>query len=154
MRIMVLAVRSYFFGDIMLCGPLTYNRSFGGIYRLCLQGLRISQAEKARSKKTDYTASYLCNHRLENLKSLWYSVVFSSPPYHMGSKEDRGCHVVSATDPYGRILGFLDERRYFLYQVALHLYSEGWVDPVQDPLLLRKSCRAVGPGIELGPLDL
>jgi hypothetical protein len=22
--------------------------------------------------------------------------------------EDRGCHVVSATDPYGRILGFLD----------------------------------------------
>jgi hypothetical protein len=22
--------------------------------------------------------------------------------------EDRGCHVVSVTDPYGRILGFLD----------------------------------------------
>jgi hypothetical protein len=26
---------------------------------------------------------------------------------------DRGCHVVSVTDPYGRILGFLDRRRYF-----------------------------------------
>jgi hypothetical protein len=25
---------------------------------------------------------------------------------------DRGCHVVSVTDPYGRILGFLDRRRY------------------------------------------
>jgi hypothetical protein len=25
------------------------------------------------------------------------------------------------------------------YQVALHLYSRGWVDPVPDPLLLRKS---------------
>jgi hypothetical protein len=26
---------------------------------------------------------------------------------------DRGCHVVSVTDPYGRILGFLDKSRYF-----------------------------------------
>jgi hypothetical protein len=25
----------------------------------------------------------------------------------------RGCHVVSVTDPYGRILGFLDKSRYF-----------------------------------------
>jgi hypothetical protein len=27
--------------------------------------------------------------------------------------EDRGCHVVSVTDPYGRILGFLYRSRYF-----------------------------------------
>jgi hypothetical protein len=27
--------------------------------------------------------------------------------------EDRGCHVVSVTDPYGCILGFLDRSRYF-----------------------------------------
>jgi CBS-domain-containing membrane protein len=26
---------------------------------------------------------------------------------------DRGCHVVGVTDPYGRILGFLDRSRYF-----------------------------------------
>jgi hypothetical protein len=26
---------------------------------------------------------------------------------------DRGCHVVSVTDPYCRILGFLDRSRYF-----------------------------------------
>jgi hypothetical protein len=26
---------------------------------------------------------------------------------------DRGCHVVSVTDPSGRILGFLDRSRYF-----------------------------------------
>jgi hypothetical protein len=31
---------------------------------------------------------------------------------------DRACHVVSATDPYGRILGFLDQNRYFFFQVA------------------------------------
>jgi hypothetical protein len=26
---------------------------------------------------------------------------------------DRGCHVVSVMDPYGRILGFLDRSHYF-----------------------------------------
>jgi hypothetical protein len=26
---------------------------------------------------------------------------------------DKGCHVVSETDPYGRTLGFLDRSRYF-----------------------------------------
>jgi CBS-domain-containing membrane protein len=26
---------------------------------------------------------------------------------------DRGCHVVSVTDPYGSILGLLDRSRYF-----------------------------------------
>jgi hypothetical protein len=38
---------------------------------------------------------------------------------------DRGCHVVSMTDPYGRILGFLDWNHYFFFQVAPHLYSQG-----------------------------
>jgi hypothetical protein len=52
---------------------------------------------------------------------------------------DRGCHVVSVTNPYGRILGFLDRSRYFFFQVAPQLYSRGWVDPVPYPLLLRKS---------------
>jgi hypothetical protein len=36
---------------------------------------------------------------------------------------DRRCHVVSVMDPYGRILGFLDRSRYFLFQVAPQLYS-------------------------------
>jgi hypothetical protein len=31
---------------------------------------------------------------------------------------NRGCHVVSVTDPYSRILGFLDRSRYFFFQVA------------------------------------
>jgi hypothetical protein len=38
---------------------------------------------------------------------------------------DRGCHVVSMTDPYGPILGFLDRSRYFFLQVAPQLYSRG-----------------------------
>jgi hypothetical protein len=52
---------------------------------------------------------------------------------------DRGCHVVSAADPHGRVLGFLDRSRCFFFQAAPHLYSRGWVDPFPDPLLLRKS---------------
>jgi hypothetical protein len=36
-------------------------------------------------------------------------------------------------------LSFLDRSGYFLFQVAPHLFSRGWVDPVPDPLLFRKS---------------
>jgi hypothetical protein len=52
---------------------------------------------------------------------------------------DTGCHVVSVTDPYGRILGFLDRSHYFFFQVDSQFYSRGWVDPVPEPLFLRKS---------------
>jgi hypothetical protein len=52
--------------------------------------------------------------------------------------EDRGYHVVSVMDPYGRILNFLDRSHYYFFQVVPELYSRGWVDPVPDPLLLRK----------------
>jgi hypothetical protein len=52
---------------------------------------------------------------------------------------DKGCRVVNATDPHGRILGFLDRSSYYFFQVAPHFYSRGWVAPVPDPLLLRKS---------------
>jgi hypothetical protein len=47
--------------------------------------------------------------------------------------------MVSAMDPYGRVLCFLDWSRYFFFQVAPRVYSRGWVDPVPDPLLVRKS---------------
>jgi hypothetical protein len=40
---------------------------------------------------------------------------------------DRVCHLVSVTDPYGRILGFLDRSSYFYFQVALQLCSGGCV---------------------------
>jgi hypothetical protein len=49
---------------------------------------------------------------------------------------DRGCHIVSVTDPYGHILDLLDLSRYFFFQVVPQLYSRSWVP---DPLLLRKS---------------
>jgi hypothetical protein len=36
---------------------------------------------------------------------------------------DRGRRVVSATDPRGRILGFLDRRRYYFFQVTHQLFN-------------------------------
>jgi hypothetical protein len=47
--------------------------------------------------------------------------------------------MVSAVDPHGHILGFLDRSRYYFFQVANPLYSRGWVGPVPDPVLVRKT---------------
>jgi hypothetical protein len=41
--------------------------------------------------------------------------------------------------PLAADLIFLDRSRYFFFQAAPELSSWGWVDPVLDPLLLRKS---------------
>jgi hypothetical protein len=38
---------------------------------------------------------------------------------------DKGCHVVSVTDPYGRIISLLDRNSYIFFQVAPQLYSRG-----------------------------
>jgi hypothetical protein len=46
------------------------------------------------------------------------------PAKLLPTSADKGCRVVSLTDPYGRILGFLDRSRYFFFQVAPQLYSQ------------------------------
>jgi hypothetical protein len=51
---------------------------------------------------------------------------------------DRGCRVVSTTNPTDVNFGFLHCSHYFL-EIASQLSSWGWVDPVPDPPLLRKS---------------
>jgi hypothetical protein len=50
--------------------------------------------------------------------------------------------MVSAEDPLRPYSRFLDRSRYFFFQVAPQLYSQGRVDPVPDPLLLKKCGRA------------
>jgi hypothetical protein len=50
---------------------------------------------------------------------------------------DRGCHVVNVTDPYIRIFGFLNLSRYFFFQVAPQLNSQGWVYPASAHIRLR-----------------
>jgi hypothetical protein len=56
--------------------------------------------------------------------------------------------VVSVTDPYGLILGFLDRSRYIFFQAAPH--EAEWT-PFQTYYF---SENLVAPGIEPGPLVL
>jgi hypothetical protein len=44
---------------------------------------------------------------------------------------DKGCRVVSATDPHCRILDFLDRSRYYFFQVALNFTHEAEWSPFQ-----------------------
>jgi hypothetical protein len=53
----------------------------------------------------------------------------------------RGCCVVSATNSNCRYSRFSRPEPLRFIQVAPQLSSRGWVDPVPDPLLLRKSGR-------------
>jgi hypothetical protein len=38
---------------------------------------------------------------------------------------EEGCRMVSAPDLYSHNLGFLDQSRYFFFQIAPQLYSQG-----------------------------
>jgi hypothetical protein len=51
---------------------------------------------------------------------------------------DRRCHVISVTDPYGRILDFIDRNHYFLFRVAFQLYSRGWENLRPRPTTVQK----------------
>jgi hypothetical protein len=59
--------------------------------------------------------------------------------------------VVSVTDPYGRILGFLDRSLYFSIKKLLNCTHEAECTPFQTHYF---SENLVVPGIELGPPDL
>jgi hypothetical protein len=60
------------------------------------------------------------------------------------------CQVVSVTDPYGRILGFLDRSRYFSIEKLLICTHEAEWTPFQTHYFFV----LVVPGIEPRPLDL
>jgi hypothetical protein len=58
---------------------------------------------------------------------------------------NRVCCVVSAMDPHGHILGFLDWSHYYFFQVAPQLYSWGWVDPIQTHYFSENLAKMWGP---------
>jgi hypothetical protein len=59
--------------------------------------------------------------------------------------------VISVTDPYRLILGFLECGRYFLFQIGPQLYSEAEWTPFQTHYF---SENLVASGFEPGSLDL
>jgi hypothetical protein len=58
---------------------------------------------------------------------------------------DRWCHMVNVTDPYGRILGFLDRSHYFSFKQLLSCTHEAEWTPFQT--------HSSGSVFEPGPLD-
>jgi hypothetical protein len=58
--------------------------------------------------------------------------------------------VVSVTDPYGRVLGFLDRSRYFSSKQLLSCTHEAEWITFQTHYFSEK---LVAPGIEPGPLE-
>jgi hypothetical protein len=76
--------------------------------------------------------------------------VACSPQANYTDRVIAACRIEGVTWSAQRILtavnlGFLDRSRYFL-ETAPQLSSRGWVDPVPDPLLNRKSGSAGNPG--------
>jgi hypothetical protein len=78
-------------------------------YDVCSMSIRVNnEANKShtrtRKKKTPWSesASELYRPSDRRLSAKW-----------LPTFADTGCHVVSVTDPYGRILDFLDRSRYF-----------------------------------------
>jgi hypothetical protein len=65
--------------------------------------------------------------------------------------EDRRFHVVIVTDPYGRILAYLDRSRYYFFKWFLICTHEAEWTPFQTHYF---SENLVAPGLESGPLDL
>jgi hypothetical protein len=62
---------------------------------------------------------------------------------------DKGCHVISVTDPYGRNLDFLDRSRYFSIKYLFRCTHEAEWTSFQTHYFF-----FVVPGIEPGPPDL
>jgi hypothetical protein len=85
------------------------------------------------------SASELCRPSDRRLSAKW-----------LPTFADKGCHVISVTDPYGRILGFLDRSRYFSIKYLLSCTHEAEWTPFQTHYFFF----LVVPGIEPGPPDL
>jgi hypothetical protein len=76
---------------------------------------------------TNMDAFYLLNmfHSSENAMLIRITTDRRLSAKFVPTFVDRWCRMVSATDPYSYILGFLNPRRYYLFQVAFQLYSRG-----------------------------
>jgi hypothetical protein len=73
---------------------------------------------------TDFTICFSDNSDKRTLWSVSASKLYQPSDRRLSAKlvptsADRECHAVSVTDPYGFILSFLDQSRYFFFQ-AVH----------------------------------
>jgi hypothetical protein len=78
---------------------------------------------KAVLTRLAYLDKYLSGRQKQAPWSEFASELYRSSDRRLLAKSvptfaDRGFHMIGATDPYGRILEFLDRSRYFFFPVA------------------------------------
>jgi hypothetical protein len=100
-------------------------------FRFCMKGLRKPWTTSVWVRTGHLPNTGLEHYRCTSLPSIIH--------YHTPK---RGCIIVLHLSVALQPLWFLERSRYFFIQVAPQLSSRGWVDPVPDPLLLRRSGRA------------
>jgi hypothetical protein len=83
--------------------------------------MEIKQIIKKKKTSWSESASELYRQSDRRLSAKW-----------LPTFADRGCHVVSVTDPSGRILGFLDRSRYFSIKQLLICTHEAEWTPFQQ----------------------
>jgi hypothetical protein len=134
----------------------------------CIQSVNLAQTNsKLNSAQVAMTFDNSATIKQGNKQPPWYESV--SKLYRPSDRRllaklvptlvGRGCRVVSAMDPHGRIFGSRPEPLLFLPSSS-SMVLRGCVDPVPDPLLLRKSGSARNLtrnhwiyNLELWPLD-
>jgi hypothetical protein len=120
------------------CGS---EMSWQSVAEVQLSGQRDGWCAKSWTSATEKTCSLSVNAKLQSLMYSRLRSIIKKIPWPETASEldrpsdrrlsaklvptfaDRGCHVVNVTDLYGRILGFLELRRYFFFQAAPQLYS-------------------------------
>jgi hypothetical protein len=99
------------------CRSLMYGDSHWLPHTWALWKLKIPSLVKhawVKSKQKDVVPKNMCDYTLYYTQWTEFASELHRPSDHRLSAKpvrtfvNRGCHVVSATDPYGRILGFLD----------------------------------------------
>jgi hypothetical protein len=114
--------------DITLGSLLKVSGSFGETYRLHCQDRRINQDKYQHERKRQELLHW---HKLNTVTWVCERTISTERQPLIGEVSakfgDRGCYVFSVTDPYGLILSFLDRSRYFFFQVASQMYSQGCV---------------------------
>jgi hypothetical protein len=88
------------------------------------------------AQRPEYVAAK--NKKINKLRGLQ----FARELYRRSAVSANFCGYRMYRGQHSRVLGFLDRSCYSFFQIAPQLYSRGWVDPVPEPLLLRKSVSA------------
>jgi hypothetical protein len=151
----VVATKFYIFGDIAPCSPVKFNRSFGEILRLHLQGLRVRQARNQQEGGRKQRKKRAGNHRIiYSGTNLQISCDFSRTAYPAFCLFHAGLLLSLLSDPgAGIATGCMARVRFpavqdfsLLHSIqtdsGAHPASYQWVSGALSPAIMRPGCEA------------